>query len=403
MADIAWFIPSLIQGSGGHRTMLQNAYALEQNGYNCHIYLEGCGEPHQASQLIERLFGYKFKSVRFGWNDIQPAAIAVATIWYSAIIVRDLPFDCTRCYFVQDYEAMFNPMGDAYLMAEISYRYGLIPITIGRWLKHELGKRFQIPACHFDFGADDTIYRPLPGIKREQAICFIYQPDKPRRCSRIGLEALGIVKHRRPDVQIYLYGSSTQDKGHIWFDHQHLGLLKLNDCNALYNRCAVGLCLSSTNPSRIPFEMMAAGLPVVELWRDNTLYDLPPDAVSLSDQTPESLAEAMIQLLDNTEERNAMSKAGIRYMSGRTLQNETNTVVEIFNKLKQNIFPKLEMDVPLYNKPPVTAKCEAGSFPEYKYSHLNNPSLSRLNSLPAPVRNLLRKTYRKARRFLLEG
>ena len=100
-----------------------------------------------------------------------------------------------------------------------------------------------------------------------------------------------------PKVKIYLYGSSQSAKGSIWFEHEHLGLLKLYDCNELYNRCAVGLCLSSSNPSRIPFEMMAAGLPVVELWRENNLYDLSPKAVSLSDQTPESLAEGILRLL----------------------------------------------------------------------------------------------------------
>lgn len=403
MSHIAWFIPSLIQGSGGHRTMLQHAYAMEQAGDTCHIYLEGSGDQKQASLLIERLFGYKFKYVSFGWQDIQTVDIAVATIWYSAIIVRNLPFDCIRCYFVQDYEAMFNPMGDAYLLAENSYRYGLIPITIGRWLKHELGKRFQVPAYHFDFGADQNIYRPLEEKRHEQSICFIYQPDKPRRCSHIGLEALGIVKHRRPDVQIYLFGSSPQDKGHIWFEHQHLGLLSLEECNSLYNRCAIGLCLSSSNPSRIPFEMMAAGLPLVELWRDNNFYDLPPEAVSLSDQTPESLAEAMLLLLDNPEERERMSQAGIEYMAVRTLQNETDTALEAFSKLKQGVFPQLEPDLPLYNKPPITADCRRDSVPDLAYSHIPRPAYSRFQSLPLPLRNLLRRCYRKARRFLMEG
>lgn len=30
MANIAWFIPQLIEGSGGHRTMLQHAAYLEK-------------------------------------------------------------------------------------------------------------------------------------------------------------------------------------------------------------------------------------------------------------------------------------------------------------------------------------------------------------------------------------
>ena len=146
MSNIAWFIPRLIDGSGGHRTMLQHAHALEKAGYRCHLYIEGTGDQGRSVELVERMFGYRFESVDFGWDNIQPADLAVATIWYSAAFVRDLPFQCAKVYLVQDYEAMFNPMGDAYLMAENSYRYGLIPITIGRWLKQTLATRFQVPA-----------------------------------------------------------------------------------------------------------------------------------------------------------------------------------------------------------------------------------------------------------------
>ena len=39
MHTIAWIIPCLIEGSGGHRTILQHAYALEQAGYQFfHLY-----------------------------------------------------------------------------------------------------------------------------------------------------------------------------------------------------------------------------------------------------------------------------------------------------------------------------------------------------------------------------
>lgn len=401
MTDVAWFIPSLIEGSGGHRTLLQHAHALEQHGYRCHIYLEGSGSPSAAAETVRRLFGFEFRSVHFGWDNIAPADIAIASIWYSATVVRDLPFECTRCYFVQDYEAVFNPVGDTYLLAENSYRYGLLPITIGRWLKHELNTKFQVSARHFNFGADTTVYRQLANIKREQAVCFIYQPDKPRRCSRIGLEALQIVHHRRPDVKIYLYGSVPDKSIHIWFKHEHMGLLSLEDCNLLYNRCSVGLCLSASNPSRIPFEMMAAGLPVVEFWRENNLYDLPPEAASLSDQTPEGLAEAIVRLLDDPQTREQMSVAGQQFMADRTMQNETDTVADIIAEFHKGADLPIEEVQPLYNRAPIKGDFRT-DFPRgVALTYLVQPSRSRLNALPPPVRRVLRWGYRKARNFLL--
>jgi hypothetical protein len=92
-----------------------------------------------------------------------------------------------------------------------------------------------------------------------------------------------------PDVKIYLYGSSINDS--LWFEHENLGLLDLASCNELYNKCSVGLCISSSNPSRIPFEMMNAGLPVVEVWRVNNLYDFNEEAMLLCKQTRKVLLQ----------------------------------------------------------------------------------------------------------------
>lgn len=401
MSLIAWFIPRLIEGSGGHRTMLQHAHALEVAGHCCHLYIEGVGDQAKASDVVERLFGYRFEYVIFGWEVIGPADLVIATIWYSAALVRDLQFPCTKAYFVQDYEAMFNPMGDAFLMAENSYRYGLIPITIGRWLKHELITRFNVSAFHFDFGADTSIYYPLPDTSRELAICFIYQPDKLRRCSRIGIEALGIVKHYRPEVKIYLYGSPASEKGNVWFEHEHLGLLKLPECNALYNRCALGLCLSASNPSRIPFEMIASGLPVVELWRENNLYDLPPGAVSLSDQTPESLAENLLRLLAAPKEREQMAQAGVAYMSSRPLISETQQFLACVAAILRGQPPIPDPCPPLYDLPPVTAGLHVKTLPSDIRQRLVLPANAYLNSLPAPIRRILGWGARKVRKLFL--
>jgi glycosyltransferase involved in cell wall biosynthesis len=329
---IAWLVPKLIEGSGGHRTILHHAAALESAGFKCSIYIESDGKDKAAAaHEIQRLFGYRFADAVYGWNEVAPADLVFATVWYSAQVVRDLSFPCRKAYFVQDYEASFNPMGDAYLMAENSYRYGLHPITIGRWLTSQLRSAFNVPAEYFDFCADLSIYRAVPNVRREKAVCFIHQPEKPRRCARLGIEALGIVKDRMPEVKVYLYGSSRKE--HVWFQHSNLGLLGLEDCNMLYNRCTAGLCISASNPSRIPFEMMAAGLPVVELWRENTLYDFPEEAALLCDQTPQSIAEGLLRLLADRELCQRMGEAGAAFMRNRPLETGTNQFLEAARRL----------------------------------------------------------------------
>ena len=317
----AWVLPSLIEGSGGHRTILQNVQYLIRKGYECDVYVEDKGEVKNSEELrrqAETLFGKHDCRFILGYDIQGEYDIIFATAWFTAKVVRDCNSKAVKAYFIQDFEALFNPMGDGYILACNSYGYGLKPVTIGRWLSHKMQTEYRTPSRYFDFCADRRIYRPLPDTKKEHAICFVYQPDKPRRCSVLGIEALGIVKFLRPDVKIYLYGSNI--KGNVWFEHENLGIIPLEKCNALYNQCEVGLCISSSNPSRIPFEMMAAGLPVVDLYMENNFYDMPNEGVRLAHTTPESIAQALIEILDHKETAAEMSEAGKRYMEDKDLE-----------------------------------------------------------------------------------
>lgn len=398
MASIAWLIPSLLEGSGGHRTILQHADCLRQQGHHCVLYAENTGSFTAATlrRDIRQMFGYEFEEVHAGWNEVAPADMVFATIWYSARVVRDLPFPCVRAYFVQDFEAQFNPMGDGYLMAENSYRYGLYPITIGRWLPALLAREFGIGASCFDFCADLGTYRRLPNVAREKAVCFIYQPDKPRRCAELGIEALGILKHFMPDVKIYLYGSRTA--GRVWFDHENLGLLSLDDCNRLYNRCMAGLCISSTNPSRIPFEMMAAGLPVVEVYRDNTRYDFPEEAMLLCEPTPESLARGLMDILSAPARAEAMAIAGASFMASRPIDQGLRQFQETVATLLSGDRPQAQGTGLMYQQPALKADA-ATPAPAAIQAVGGLPDRGRLAFLPLPLRKAVRAVHQRLRRL----
>ncbi len=400
MAAVAWLVPSLLEGSGGHRTILQHADYLQQRGHQCVLYVEDNGTLARSSlsKTIRQMFGFDFEDVRLGWSEIEPADMVFATIWYSARLVRDLPFETIRCYFVQDFEAQFNPMGDAYLMAENSYRYGLHPITIGRWLTAMLERQFGVSATYFDFCADLDVYRRLPEVPREKAICFIHQPEKFRRCPEIGIEALGIVKHCMPDVKIYLYGSRSA--GRVWFEHENLGLLSLDDCNRLYNRCSVGLCISTTNPSRIPFEMMAAGLPVVEAYRENTLYDFPEKAVLLCESTPESLARGLMERLTNRNDAQAAGEVGVRFMRERPIQHGLDQFVAEVEALLAGGKLSQRAVEPMYRQTCLVAEAERQSGGSGFGATTSFAGRGRLAFLPPLPRRLVRFFYYRVRRLL---
>jgi glycosyltransferase involved in cell wall biosynthesis len=307
----AWLVPAPIRGSGGHRTIAQNVRALADAGWDCHLYVEDGGG--SADWLS---FGPLPAQFHEGWTLDRDFDLAFATAWFTAEPLRASRRARRKCYFIQDYEALFQPMGDSYVRAQNSFRYGFDSIAIGRWLPHRLKEELGVACASFDFCAEKSVYRASDD-KRERSVCFLYQPDKPRRLPLLGAQALAIVKRERPEVRIQLYGSDERDS--LPFEAERLGLVTVEQCAELYARSAVGLCMSSTNPSRVPFEMMACGLPVVDLHGDNNRFDLPDTAALLAEPTPESIAVALIRLLDDEPERRRRSEAGLAFMADRDL------------------------------------------------------------------------------------
>ncbi len=316
--NIAVIFPYPVKGSGGHRTVVQNVNRLINYGHIVDIYV---GEDYISTDkgmknMIEKFYGKCLADVYVGIRMRKEYDLIFATAWTTADAVRCLDAP-KKGYFIQDYEPWFEPMGNSYIVAENSYKYGFYFITIGKWLCQKMSKEFNQSAKYFDFCADLKTYKKLDNIEKENAICFVYQPEKWRRCTDLGIQALKIVKTIMPEVKIYLYGSSVDKK--VDFEAENLHIIPIEKCNEIYNRCKVGLCLSSSNPSRIPFEMMAAGLPVVELYRENNLYDMPNDAVLLAESTPEAMATAILSILKDEELQKKMSNAGLNFMKDKDL------------------------------------------------------------------------------------
>ena len=322
---IAWCTTLPAKGAGGFRTIVQNARALERMGYASDFYFMPDEHiPADRRQVLSWLrdwYDYQPQQVYTSATELRDTYdLAIATAWNTASFVADQRCE-HKAYFIQDYEPWFFPRGCEYLEAQASYRLGLTPITIGRWLAKTCQDQFQSPAYFTDFCADLSVYHPL-NLKRDHAICAIYQPEKSRRAGTLLLSALEIVKEVDPALEVRLYGSDADLPDEASFEK--LGILSVRGCNELYNTCELGISMSTSNPSRIPFEMMASGLPVIDLQLPNNLFDMPEDAVRLAEPNAASLASTILALLDDRQERAAMSVAGSTFMSDRdiTLEGE---------------------------------------------------------------------------------
>jgi O-antigen biosynthesis protein len=336
MSSIAVIAPSPIRGSGGVARIYRFASALCERGHQTDVYVFDCGFRTALELGKDARNFYSVDGVRItaGTDLDKTYDLIIASRWDTAIMVRDMPAK-RRAYFIQDFEACFNPVGDGTILAENSYLYGLQSITYGRWLALKLYREYGNSPYICNFAADLSTFRVTQQMKfridEAPAVCFIYQHDKPRRCPRLGIEALGIVKSIRPDVQLYFVGSNEAPK--LWYSYTNVGLLGTEGLNDLYNRCHVGLCLSSSNPSCNAFDMMSAGLPSVDLYRENNLFDIPSGGVLLAHQTPESIAEAILYLISSPDKLLEMSAFGVEYMKSRSDLNEIDEFISAIDNI----------------------------------------------------------------------
>ena len=103
------------------------------------------------------------------------------------------------------------------------------------------------------------------------------------------------------------------------FPHEHAGVMPEPELAGLYREATVGVSLSLTNYSRVSQEMLACGLPCVELDTPSVRAALGgEDALTLAPFDPVGLAGAIEELLDDPGLRAARGEAGRRLVADRT-------------------------------------------------------------------------------------
>jgi glycosyltransferase involved in cell wall biosynthesis len=328
---IALVIPSFRRGSGGHNTLLQILTRLEQRGHVCSVWLHdftgqhGPEWPAVIRADIREFFAPLQGPVYKGFADWQGADVAIATGWQTVHPTLLLDQCRARAYIVNDHEPEFYPASAEYLLAEETYRHGLHCIAASPWLRDLLIDRYQASADAFQLGVDHDMYGPREIPRRRDTVIYYARHATPRRAVPIGLMALAELHRRRPDVRIVLFG----DPGKLEspFPYEHLGVLTTEQLCSLYCEATVGLCLSLTNFSLMPKEMLACGLPCVELAGVSAESIFGSDGpLELASLEPRAIADALERLLDDPEHWRRRSRAGIEFVASHTWDHATDEV-----------------------------------------------------------------------------
>ncbi len=328
---LAMMIPPFSRGSGGHNTLFQIFSRLERRGHACSVWLvdyygyrRGVWPAVLRQEIREHFAPFEGPV----YNDLgawQGADVAIATGWQTVHAMLALDRCRARAYVVNDHEPDFYPASAEHALAAETYGHDMHCIAASPWLRDLLIERYDTTAEAFQLGVDHETYRPRPVERQPATIIYYARYATPRRAVPIGLMALAELKRRRPDVRIVLFG--TDELLDASFAYEHIDVLSPTQLSWLYSEATVGLCLSLTNFSLMPKEMMACGLPCVELAGISAESIFGSDGpLELAPLDSNRIADSLQRLLEDREERERRSREGIELVASHTWDHATDEV-----------------------------------------------------------------------------
>jgi glycosyltransferase involved in cell wall biosynthesis len=319
---LAFVVPAFRRGSGGHATIANLVRGLEQRGHACSIWIHDPLGRSGGADALRAFFGPFAAAVHEGTAAFPGADVAVATGWQTVAPVLLLPGCRARTQLVQDEEPEFYPASAERLWAERSF--ALPAITAGTWLADRMRSR-GLAATPFDLGIDHAVYGPDPAARRApRRVLFYARLATPRRAVPLGLLALAELHRRLPGTEIVLFGDATPLAAP--FPFVNLGILDPPQVARAYTEATVGLVLSLTNHSLAAQEMLACGLPVVELRNPSTEAAFAGSPIELAEPSALALADALERLLDDPDERARRSETGLRWAADRAWEPAADAV-----------------------------------------------------------------------------
>jgi glycosyltransferase involved in cell wall biosynthesis len=330
---IDWVLNGIDIGGGGTRNILRAAYYLEKFGHDVGLIFNLKGrDADDCRRMVHQHFYPLQGPIRLYDGTFRAADAIIATHWLtvaSALAARASVREVM--YFVQDFEPFFYPMSTDHILAENTYRLGLYCICSGAWCSERLKAQFGATADSFKFPLDRSVYYPRQRLKQNRNVIFFARPIMPRRCYGLGVSMLREFNRMMPDVEIILYGSALPDASTIDFPVTARGVLPtINDLAQMYSDADLGIALGTTNPSLVPYEMMACGLLVVDLSRPGAELNFGnrTDIALLAKPVPHEMAKQVCALMGDRRQRQARSEAGRRLIEQFPTEEEMARRVE---------------------------------------------------------------------------
>jgi glycosyltransferase involved in cell wall biosynthesis len=243
----------------------------------------------------------------------------VATNWWTAYPVRDLPGCKEKVYLVQDDEPQFYATSAESIWAQETYRMGYRCIAYTPWMAEILERDYGLEARWFECGTDTDVYRFAGPEGRVPGRIAVYaRRETDWRAVDLALAGLATLFERRPGLDVVLFGSNVPAVSPV--PARNLGVRPPRDLAELYRSASAGIVFSLTTHSLVAHEMMASGLPLVELEGENVASALgrSGELVMLSAPRPDAIADALAEILDRPDEAARMAARARACVEERT-------------------------------------------------------------------------------------
>jgi len=331
---IVFIINGMPRYSGGHTSILRLGTYLCDFGHDVsYITTDGSNADLMHENAIINLPYYKGKILEK--NGLQLAYdIGIATEWITSYhLTKHQHKFQHKSYFIQDYEPGFYQEGDQYYLALNSYKLGLHMISLGKWNKYRIEARCPDMSVDFiEFPFEKKQYHVVSRVIeiKEVLKVAVYIKMDARRGPFLLFQSLDLLQRKmKPlglEVEILFFGLPKEVKLPLG---KNLGKLSHTQLIDLYKSAHIGVAVSYSNISLVPFEMIASGLPVCDFRDGSAPYFFGEDTMILCNSVPEDFVERILYFVKHQSELNAMLSRAQRAIEDKTWENSAKQFCDI--------------------------------------------------------------------------
>lgn len=306
---LAFIVPGVDRYSGGITSILRLGTYLTNMGYSV-SYID-----FQNRNIEENIHNAKcnLNTVKGEFLELRTAEsrkydIVIAGNWQAVYYLND--FDAYKMYFVQDYEPYFFKLNERFLLSKLTYQLGEHIVSLGKWNIEQISRECKTDSkmdyISFPYEPSEyskSIERNFDSYKEKKRIKIaVYTKEEGKRIPNI-LQCIlerteEYFKNKGIVLEIVYFGLKSNYKVRVG---KNMGKLNKDEMLKLYNSSDFGMVASMTNISLVPYEMIATGLPVIEMQEGSFSSFFPKETAILIDYNYKTLVEQIENSLSNPD------------------------------------------------------------------------------------------------------